>query len=99
MNFKCPLGDNCKNAHNRVEEFYHPEKYKTKFCQSYPDHLESCEYGAAFCAFAHHENELKIDLLHLMPQDADFYMFYFKTAWCPFPFEHDKELCVYAHNW
>lgn len=89
--YKCPVGDACKLAHNRVEEFYHPEKYKTKFCQSYPDNLDLCEYGAHFCAFAHSEEELTIDLLHRMEPDADFYMFYFKTAWCPFPFEHDKE--------
>src|SRR3569833_2916673 len=28
--FECPLGDNCPKSHNRVEEFYHPEKYKVK---------------------------------------------------------------------
>ena len=30
--FKCKKGDACTKAHNRVEEFYHPEKYKSKFC-------------------------------------------------------------------
>jgi hypothetical protein len=30
--YECPLGDSCARAHNRVEEFYHPEKYKVKFC-------------------------------------------------------------------
>jgi len=24
----CPMGDQCFRAHNRVEEFYHPDKYK-----------------------------------------------------------------------
>ena len=33
----CPNGDHCHFSHNRVEEFYHPEKYKTKFCKNYPD--------------------------------------------------------------
>ena len=28
----CPDGDACQYAHNIVEEFYHPEKYKAKFC-------------------------------------------------------------------
>lgn len=28
----CPNGDSCPKAHNRVEDFYHPEKYKSKFC-------------------------------------------------------------------
>jgi hypothetical protein len=81
-----------------VEEFYHPEKYKTKFCQFYPHHLKSCDYGN-LCAFAHREDELAIELLHLMPRDSDFYMYFFKTVWCPFSWDHDKEACVYAHNW
>lgn len=34
-----------------------------------------------------------------MKKDADFYMFYFKTEWCPFNKEHNKAQCVYAHNW
>jgi len=34
-----------------------------------------------------------------MAKDADFYMFYFKTEWCPFNKEHNKAQCVYAHNW
>lgn len=38
---ECKLGDACKRAHNRVEEFYHPEKYKVKFCNKYPDDLDS----------------------------------------------------------
>jgi hypothetical protein len=33
------------------------------------------------------------------PKDADFYCFYFKTVWCPFVYEHEKDKCVYAHNW
>lgn len=52
------------------------------------------------CAFAHSKNEMAIDLLHLMePKDADFYCFYFKTVWCPWVYEHEKDRCVYAHNW
>lgn len=41
----CPFGDTCPRAHNRVEEFYHPEKYKVKFCSTYPNDVDSCEYG------------------------------------------------------
>jgi hypothetical protein len=86
----CPMGDQCFRAHNRVEEFYHPEKYKVKFCSSYPGKLDSCEYG-----------ELTVDLLHLMePKDTDFYMFHFKTIWCPYSdTNHPRDSCVYAHNW
>ena len=37
---ECPYGDLCKRSHNRVEEFYHPEKYKVKFCSTYPNNIE-----------------------------------------------------------
>ena len=99
-NGRCPEGDDCPYSHNRVEEFYHPEKYKTKFCQGYPNALYNCEYGANFCAFAHTDEELTIDQLHRMEFDSDFYMFYFKTEWCPFVnSNHNKAKCDYAHNW
>jgi hypothetical protein len=82
-----------------VEEFYHPEKYKTKFCASYPDKVDSCEYGD-YCAFAHHESELTITLLDKIDRDTDFYLFHFKTVWCPFSDkDHLRDQCVYAHNW
>lgn len=30
----------------------------------------------------------------------DFYMFHFKTVWCPYrEDDHDRKVCVYAHNW
>ena len=32
---KCPSKDLCTKAHNRVEELYHPEKYKTKYCKAF----------------------------------------------------------------
>ncbi len=95
----CPYGDSCQNAHNRVEEFYHPSKYKTKFCTTYPNGVANCEYGD-FCCFAHSEQDIKIDLLHRMERDSDFYMFHFKTVWCPFnETNHARDQCVYAHNW
>jgi len=97
----CPLQDDCPKAHNRVEDFYHPEKYKGKFCNRYPHSIESCEFGN-LCAFAHSEDELSIDILHKMEQDPDFYMFHFKTVWCPFndkSKDHQRDECEYAHNW
>ena len=84
---ECPYGDDCIRCHNRVEDFYHPEKYKTKFCSTYPDKVDQCEYGS-LCAFAHHEAELSVHVLEKMERDSDFYMFHFKTVWCPFS---DKE--------
>lgn len=80
---ECPTGDACIKAHNRIEDFYHPEKYKSKFCQTYPDRLDECEYGN-LCGFAHAESELSVPILEKMERDADFYMFHFKTVWCPF---------------
>jgi len=95
----CPNGDACPKAHNRVEQLYRPEKYKTKFCTFYPNNLDKCEYGN-FCSFAHSETDIAIDLIHNYEYDEDFYMFHFKTVWCPFNLtQHDKALCVYAHNW
>lgn len=95
----CPHKNACVRSHNRVEEFYHPEKYKSKFCSHYPDKVSSCEYGN-MCAFAHSEAELSVPLLDKFEMDADFYMFHFKTVWCPISDkEHQRDQCVYAHNW
>lgn len=96
---ECHNGDSCSKSHNRVEEFYHPEKYKVKFCQTYPDKVESCDYGD-MCAFAHSEEEVTVDLLDRFEKNADFYMFHFKTVWCPYSdTSHPRDACVYAHNW
>ena len=96
---QCDQGDNCIRCHTRVESFYHPEKYKAKFCSFYPNRLDLCEYGD-ICAFAHSEQELSISQLDKMTVDQDFYMFYYKTVWCPYSDrEHQRDACVYAHNW
>ena len=79
----CSLGDACTYAHNTVEKFYHPEMYKAKFCESYANGTRMCEYGD-FCAFAHNESEISIDLIDRYERDADFYIFHFKTTWCPY---------------
>lgn len=42
-----------------------------------------CEYGD-FCAFAHSDEEISIDLIDRLDKDFDFYMFHFKTVWCPY---------------
>jgi len=59
--------------------------------------LNDCDYGV-FCSFAHFEEELVIEKLHEMEFDEDFYLYKFKTVWCPFTFEHNRQHCVYAHN-
>ena len=74
----CPNGDTCDKAHNRVEEFYHPDKYKAKFCSSYldPQKNAECDYQE-FCSFAHSEAELSVELIEKYDVDMDFYMFHF----------------------
>ncbi|EAR97145.2 zinc finger CCCH type domain protein (macronuclear) [Tetrahymena thermophila SB210] len=95
----CPLGDKCPKSHNKVEQLYRPDKYKTKFCTYYPNNCKSCEYGI-FCSFAHSENDINTELIHNYEYDVDFYIFYYKTVWCPFNYiNHDRGMCVYAHNW
>lgn len=94
----CPLADKCSRSHSMVERLYHPDKFKTKYCNTYPHKLHECEYGS-YCCFAHSDQELKVELLHYLEKDEDFYLFYFKTGWCPFNYEHNKAECVYAHNW
>lgn len=82
-----------------MEQLYREDAYKTKFCNKYPDRIHECEYGD-YCSFAHDESEIKIQLIHNYVFDADFYMFHYKTIFCPFNLtQHDKALCVYAHNW
>lgn len=72
-----------------------------KFCQTYPDRVSNCDYGD-MCAFAHFEEEVTVDLLDSdkFVKNADFYMFHFKTVWCPYSdTQHARDACVYAHNW
>jgi hypothetical protein len=94
----CPLQDACNKSHNRMERLYHPEKYKTSFCNDFFQPTPCCSYNS-LCCFAHSEEDVLIELIHNMPQDEEFFMFYFKTVWCPFNFDHNKALCLYAHNW
>jgi hypothetical protein len=35
-----------------------------------------------------------------MTHDCNFYMYLYKTIYCPFENKnHDRNMCVYAHNW
>jgi hypothetical protein len=81
-----------------AEELYHHLKYKTKFCKD----PSKCKF-AEFCSYAHSDDDILIDLLHQMePKDNDFYLFHFKTVWCPFSTssqDHaNRGKCPYAHN-
>ena len=103
-NSGCPKGDQCGKCHNKVELFYHKDKFKTKFCTYYSSEKEiievnlDCEYGN-FCCFAHSESEIRIELIHKMNMDINFFFYYFKTVQCPFEKEHEKKDCVYYHNY
>ena len=89
----------CKYSHNTVEEFYHPNKFKTKFCEYYSKNkLSQCDYGP-YCSFAHNESEIRIALLENFPQDEFFFINYFKTILCPNSQCNAKSTCVYSHNW
>ena len=96
---KCPKGDSCPKAHSRAEQLYTPEKYRTKFCSFYPDRTNMCEFRE-YCSFAHDPKQIRIKLIETLERDDDFYMFHYKTVFCPYNLtEHDKTICVYAHNW
>ena len=97
-NDNCPMKDFCGKSHSMVEKLYHPDKYKTKYCNFYPKSLQNCIYGS-YCCFAHSDQELKVEILHYLELYEDFYLYYFKTGWCPFNIEHNKAICIYAHNW
>ena len=97
-NEHCGNGEHCKKSHNLVEQLYCGDQYKTKFCSFFPKNIELCEYGR-YCSFAHEESELLVEIIHNYTYDDDFFLFIYKTVWCPFTFfQHDKNLCVYAHN-
>lgn len=93
----CFCDDSCKFCKNRVEQLYHPERYKKKFCAHYPNRIQKCEYGD-FCSFAHNEGELRVEVLYKQKQDDSFNLNKLKTIFCPFKNEHDRSSCPYAHN-
>lgn len=99
----CPNKEACSNekctcSHNFVEQIYHSESYKKKYCKDFIE-KGNCKYEE-FCAMAHSDHELKITPLHLIPIDKNFLLFLFKSEFCPFSkINHDRFKCVYAHNW
>lgn len=88
----------CPFSHNIIEQKYHPDNYKKKYCQEFIE-TGACQFGEV-CALAHGDSELKIRPLHLMQVDLDFLFFHFKSEFCPYgKIEHNRFTCVYAHNW
>ena len=95
---RCTKGLSCRNAHSKAEQAYHPTKYRFKFCSYFPGAISECLYGK-FCSYAHSEQEIKCELIHNYSLDVDFYLYLYKTKFCPFTKPHDRGSCVYAHNW
>jgi hypothetical protein len=94
-NFKS-CSESCSYSHNIVEQMYHEDRFKTRYCSSF-ENPEQCVYGP-FCSFVHNEKEFRISLLHRKAQDSHFFMFEYKTVMCPFTAAHDRLHCAYAHN-
>jgi len=86
---KCHNGDDCRYSHNKVEQLYHPDRYKKKFCTLYPHNTHKCDYGN-YCSFAHSDKEIEIELLHNYTCDEDFYIYKYKTVYCPYIYDHDR---------
>eukprot|EP00931_Biecheleriopsis_adriatica_P032442 TRINITY_DN18932_c0_g1_i1.p1 TRINITY_DN18932_c0_g1~~TRINITY_DN18932_c0_g1_i1.p1 ORF type:complete len:612 (-),score=100.73 TRINITY_DN18932_c0_g1_i1:142-1977(-) len=81
-----------------------PARRKTRFCASYPE-VSQCRRGAN-CEFAHSREEAATELLTLEQEKQvpealtdEFFMYHFKTLWCPIGVQHDWQTCVYAHNY
>merc|ERR1719352_1248616 len=93
---------NCRGS--AMGALYHPKVYKHRFCASYPN-ISSCRRGDS-CAFAHTRDEIRTSLLaedeelqRPIALTNDFFMYKFKTLWCPIGVQHDWQTCVYAHNY
>lgn len=107
-----PLGPNSGGADWRVSPSgrgaghghvggYRP---KRRFCTSYPE-TSMCRRGAT-CAFAHSREEISAPLLDIDEEQQDpaaltddFFMYKYKTRWCPIGVQHEWHTCVYAHNY
>ena len=87
---RCSEPETCLRSHNRVERLYHSSKFKMKFCTLYPGSLEMCEYGS-YCSFAHSVEDIKINLVHELAKNPDFFLYFFKDKKKIF-FLHKKKI-------
>ncbi|WIA09431.1 hypothetical protein OEZ85_008836 [Tetradesmus obliquus] len=55
---RCPRGDACMMAHNAIEFWLHPDRYRTETCKD----GDSC--CRPVCFFAHNEAEHRITRIH-----------------------------------
>lgn len=99
----CPRGAACDKCHNVVEVLYHEEVYKRRWCMdAEKEGGMGCPRGS-FCAFAHSREELEERAAVYTSEeeqhpDADFFIYRYKTYWCPLPGVHDWDSCLYAHT-
>lgn len=90
-----------KGRHNQGSR---ESKPKRRFCTSYPE-VANCRRGMN-CAFAHCREEISAPLLEMEEELQDpefmtdsFFMYKYKTRWCPVGVQHEWHTCVYAHNY
>eukprot|EP00746_Dinoflagellata_sp_MGD_P021909 gnl/MRDRNA2_/MRDRNA2_151155_c0_seq1.p1 gnl/MRDRNA2_/MRDRNA2_151155_c0~~gnl/MRDRNA2_/MRDRNA2_151155_c0_seq1.p1 ORF type:complete len:682 (-),score=74.58 gnl/MRDRNA2_/MRDRNA2_151155_c0_seq1:505-2550(-) len=98
----CPNGDNCQKCHTVVELLYHPSVYKRRFCLHMGRAADRCPRGS-FCAFAHSRSEIADPASIYSEEDEqsptnEFFLYRFKTQWCPLSGPHDWNTCIYAHT-
>lgn len=79
-------------------------RHKRRFCTSFPD-VALCRRGVS-CAFAHSRSEIRAPLLSMEEEQQvdsaltdEFFMYKYKTLWCPIGVPHEWQTCVYAHNY
>ena len=77
----------CEKSHNKIEQLYHPSRYKSKYCQTYPKDSAICEYRD-FCSFAHTREELAVDLIDTDNKEPNYIINHIKTVWCPYTEEY-----------
>jgi len=75
---------------------------KRRFCSTYPQ-VGKCKQGAQ-CLYAHSREEIlgpvcSAEEEALENVSPDFFMWTYKTQWCPIGSFHDWQECIYAHNY
>ena len=75
---------------------------KQRFCASFPAVMK-CKQGKA-CPYAHSREEVLGAVCSEMEErlegvNPEFFMWTYKTLWCPIGSFHDWQECIYAHNY
>jgi len=93
-----------QSAPMQMGQQHTPLRQKRRFCTSFPN-VMVCRRGST-CAFAHSRDEIRAPLLSIEEENQDpeymtddFFMYKYKTLWCPIGVQHEWHTCVYAHNY